>query len=193
MIGLGGADLGVGAWMAHVSTIGRRLRRLLDALYLAAGAVAAFFLAAILVLVTAQIITRALSIPFPGGTDYAGYCMAAASFFALAHTVRAGAHIRVAVVLQNLPPSGRRPAELLCLALAGGLAWYFAWFAIKAVQVSRTLNDISQGQDATPLWIPQLAMAAGTVLFAVALSDQFVRVLLGADPALGDGGTIGEI
>jgi TRAP-type C4-dicarboxylate transport system permease small subunit len=169
------------------------VRRLLDLLYLVAGGIAGFFLAAILVLVTAQIVTRALSVPFPGGTDYAGYCMAAASFFALAHTFRAGAHIRVAVLLQHLPAALRRPMELVCLAIAGGLAWYFAWFAIKAVMVSRMLNDISQGQDATPLWIPQLAMAAGTVLFAVALTDHFVRVLTGADPALGDGATVSEI
>ena len=44
---------------------------------------------------------------------------------------------------------------------------------------SYVLNDISTGNDATPLWLPQLAMAVGTVIFAIAFVDQFVRELTG--------------
>jgi uncharacterized membrane protein YcjF (UPF0283 family) len=36
-------------------------------------------------------------------------------------------------------------------------------------------NDISTGNDATPLWLPQLAMAAGTVVLLIALVDELVR------------------
>jgi TRAP-type C4-dicarboxylate transport system permease small subunit len=157
------------------------IRRTLDTLYDAAGAVAAVFLMAILVIIVAQIVTRLMGVPFPGATDYAGYCMAAASFFALAHTFRHGAHIRVELVLQGLSPRPRWIAEIAALAVASGLAWFFAWYAVKAVQISRLIHDISQGQDATPLWIPQLAMAAGTILFAIALTDRLVTVLLGGE------------
>ncbi len=43
---------------------------------------------------------------------------------------------------------------------------------------SYTLGDVSQGQDATPLWIPQLVMSVGTVLLALTMVDHFVRLLL---------------
>jgi hypothetical protein len=42
---------------------------------------------------------------------------------------------------------------------------------------SREFNDISQGNDATPLWIPQIAMAAGAVVLLIAMVDDLVRVL----------------
>ena len=103
---------------ATVTSFGRSVRMLLDGLYLVAGGIAACFLVAILVLVATQIVARALSISFPGATDYAGYCMAGASFFALAHTFRAGAHIRVSIVLQGLPVAfealGRTPVHGDC-------------------------------------------------------------------------------
>jgi hypothetical protein len=35
---------------------------------------------------------------------------------------------------------------------------------VRLVWQSRTFNDISQGNDATPLWIPQIAMAVGAVV-----------------------------
>ncbi|HEX6011620.1 MAG TPA: TRAP transporter small permease [Geminicoccaceae bacterium] len=158
-------------------------RALLDRVYWLAGVAAGLFLVAILVIVVLQILTRYFGIPFPGSTDYAGYCMAAASFLALAYTFGAGGHIRVELVLQRLHGPARRVAQTAAYLVGAGLAWYFAWFALRAVRVSRVLGDVSQGQDATPLWIPQLGMAAGTLLFAVALTDHLVRLLrTGRDP-----------
>ncbi len=63
--------------------------------------------------------------------------------------------------------------------IAVGLGWYFAWFAARGVRVSRMIGDISQGQDATPIWIPQLVMAAGVLLLAVALTDHLVSLARG--------------
>ncbi len=163
------------------------IRRALDLLYDLAGWLAAVFMVAILVIIVAQIGTRLLAIKFPGGTDYAGYCMAAASFLALAHTFRRGGHIRVELLLQRLAEPARRRVELFVLLVGSALCWYFAWYAIRGVRFSWMLGDVSQGQDATPLWIPQSAMALGVTLLAVAVTDHLVRVLRGADPRLGDG------
>jgi TRAP-type C4-dicarboxylate transport system permease small subunit len=161
-------------------------RVLLDRVYWLAGVAASLFLVAILVIVVLQILTRYFGIAFPGATDYAGYCMAAASFLALAYTFGAGGHIRVELVVQRLQGPARRAVEAAAYLVGAGLAWYFAWFALRAVRVSRMLGDVSQGQDATPLWIPQLGMAAGTFLFAVALTDCLVHLLLtGRDPTAG--------
>ena len=170
-----------------VRTLGRAAVRGLDAAYLAAGVLAGGFLVAIFLLILAAIVTRLLGVAFPGAADYAGYCMAAASFFALAHTFRRGAHIRVSLVLQTLPAGPRRVVELASLVVAGALAWYFAWYAVRAVGVSRLLGDVSQGQDATPLWIPQLAMAAGTILLVTAICDHLLRRLLGVEGDIGGG------
>ena len=156
------------------------LRVALDRLYLAAGALAGVFLVAIGVLVLLSIVTRLLGIYVAGLTDYAGYAMAASSFLALAYTFGTGGHIRVELFLDRLAGRRRRWAELWCLAAGTFLAGYLAWFSVKMVQVSHMLGDVSESADATPLWIPQSAMAIGAVLLAVALADRLVGVALGA-------------
>ena len=155
------------------------IRRLLDGLYDLAGVLAAAALVGLLLDVLASIGTRLVGIAFPGATAYAGYLMATASFLALAHTFRRGAHIRVELLLQSLPAAVARWLDILATAVAAGLAWYFAWFALQAALVSAKIGDVSQGQDATPLWIPQLAMVVGTALLAVAITDHLIRRLRG--------------
>lgn len=172
--------------MQALRAIGRALRPWLDRLYDLCGGLAALFLVVLLLVIVVQMTARWSGQQFPGSTDYAGYCMAAASFFALAYALNRGTHIRVALLLTKLG-RWRRLGELWCFGIGTALGWYFAFYAIKAVRVSYELNDISQGQDATPLWIPQLAMAFGTTLLAIALLDRFLRIAFGGSWALGEG------
>jgi len=156
------------------------VRRCLDTLYLTGGVVAAFFLILILLITILQMSARWFGFAFPGSTDYAGYCMAAASFFALAYAFNKGSHIRVTLVLSKLGKY-RRIGEIWCFSVAAALSVYFAYYAIKTVQGSIRWNDISQGQDATPLWIPQLVMAAGTVVLAIALIDNLLSLIFSGE------------
>ena len=48
-------------------------------------------------------VARWTSVALPGTTEFAGYAMAATSFFALAHALTRGAHIRVSILL-NMEP-----------------------------------------------------------------------------------------
>ena len=163
------------------------MRVWLDRLYDLAGALAALFLIILLIIICLQMIARWSGMVFLGSTAYAGYCMAAASFFALAHTLNHGGHIRVSLVLSQLGRF-RRVAEIWCFAIGSVLAVFLAFYAIKAVQVSIKLNDISQGQDATPIWIPQVPMALGATLFAVAMIDRLILILRGGSYQLGGSG-----
>ena len=156
---------------------GRLLRRVLDRIYFAGGVIAACFLVVMLVIIVLQMAARWSGVAFPGSTDYAGYCMAGAAFFAMAYTLNRGAHIRVSLVLTRLGRH-RRWAELWCFGIATALSFYFAYYAWKAVHWSRKLNDISQGLDATPLWIPQISMALGTSVLAIAVLDSLVRLII---------------
>jgi len=81
------------------------------------------------------------------------------------------------------PASSRlRLAELpapVRLAAACFLAGLFAFYAVRLAWQSWQFNDISTANDATPLWLPQLAMAAGTLTLFVAVVDEFVAELRG--------------
>ncbi len=157
-----------------------RLFRFLDGLYFFGAVLAAISLIILLMIIVLQMTVRWSGLIFPGSTDYAGYCMAAASFLAFAHAFNRGAHVRVRLLLSALG-SYRHYVEIWCFAVASALACYFAGYAVRTVYWSYRLQDISQGQDATPLWIPQLAMAAGTILLAVAVIDHLARLILTRD------------
>ncbi len=69
--------------------------------------------------------------------------------------------------------------EVLALTLAVLLALLFAFYCCKLAWQSHVFNDISTGSDATPLWIPQLAMAYGASIFALAFIDETILELQG--------------
>lgn len=124
----------------------------LDRLYLATGGLAAIFLVLILIIIVLQMIARWSSIAFPGSTEFAGYAMAATSFFALAYTLNRGAHIRVSIFL-NLNPFTHRWLDLFATLIAAITATYFARYAVKTNLFSKMLNDRTQGQDMVPEWL----------------------------------------
>ena len=150
------------------------MRRALDALYDGAAALAAVCMIGLLVFVLLSILGRQLHFHLPGTDAYAGYMMAAAGFLALAHTLKRGEHIRVTLLLSSLQGRARHRLELFALGLATLLAWLSAIYSVRLVWVSRQLNDVSTSNDATPLWIPQLPMAAGALVLAIAFVDEFV-------------------
>jgi len=148
------------------------MRRSLDFLYDAAGGLAALFLAGTLAMVLAGIAGRLLHFNLPGNDAYAGYCMAGCGFLALASTLKRGEHIRVSLVLERCGPRARRALELAALAIALLLAVLFAVYSVRLALQSWQFSDVSTANDATPLWIPQLAMALGTVVLAIAVADE---------------------
>lgn len=155
------------------------MRRALDALYAAAAWLAAACMVLTLLMVLGSIVDRYVSLPIKGMDMYAGYAMAGAGFLCLAHTLKRGEHIRVTLLLSALGARGRRRLELASLAVASLLAAVFAFYSVRLVVNSLAFDDISTGNDATPLWIPQLGMAAGSVVFCVAFVDEFVLELRG--------------
>jgi TRAP-type C4-dicarboxylate transport system permease small subunit len=155
------------------------LRRALNALYDGAAWLAALFMIALLIAVLLSIGGRELHFHVKGTDAYAGYFMAAAGFLALAHTLKRGEHIRVTLLLSALPPRLRHALELWALACSSVLAGVLAFYAARLVWQSRAFNDISTGNDATPLWIPQLAMAVGTLILFIAFVDEFMLEMKG--------------
>ncbi|MHA1599504.1 MAG: TRAP transporter small permease [Alphaproteobacteria bacterium] len=170
------------------------MRAALDLLYRASGALAAMLLAAICVMVLLQVGANLIDkmVGWAGGTppgliipsysEFAGFFLAATSFLALAYTLRSGGHIRVSLVIHNLPPRPRRFIELWCTAAASSMTGYFAWYAIQLVLDSLRFNDLSPGIVPVPLWIPQTPVAFGLVVLTIALIDDFVRILRGQLP-----------
>ena len=155
------------------------VRRTLDRLYDGAAWLAALAMIGVLVAVLLSIISRQLGFHVAGTDAYAGYSMAAAGFLALAHTLKHNEHIRVTLVLGRLHGKAKHALEMWALTAAVALAALFAFYSVRLAWQSHVLNDISTSNDATPLWIPQLTMAVGTVVLLVALMDEWWLELTG--------------
>jgi TRAP-type C4-dicarboxylate transport system permease small subunit len=151
------------------------MRRFLDGLYRVSGGLAAIFTVGVLVAITLSIATRQLGVHIPGLDAYAGYSMAAAGFLALAHTFKSNEHIRVTLLLASLPAKGRVRLDIFALLVGCLIVGNLCWFSGKLALDSYAYSDISTGDDATPLWIPQLTMFAGTLIFLVAIVDETIR------------------
>lgn len=151
----------------------------LQFLYRLCGGLAGIAMVALLVMVMVSILGRLLGFYVRGADAYAGYCMAASSFFALAYALGHGDHIRVTLILQKLSGFPRRALELWCLGVASVLTGLFAYYSVKMVWWSYQFHDVSQSSDATPLWIPELAMAIGVSVLFIAFVETFIRVARG--------------
>ncbi len=158
------------------------MRAFLDSLYRLSGALAAVGMVATLVMVSAGIVSRPLGIYLPGTDDYAGYAMAACGFLALAYTFKHGEHIRVSLVIERVGPRLRRALEWFSLASATAVVAMLAWYSVRLAWQSHEFEEISQGVDATALWIPQLSMAFGAVVLLIAVLDDLVLASLGRTP-----------
>ena len=146
---------------------------------MSAAALAALFMVLLLGAVLLSIASRQFHFHVPGIDAYAGYLMAAAGFLALAHTLKRGEHIRVTLVINALRGTSRKALEVWALVVALLLAMLFAYYSCRLAWQSYTFHDISTGNDATPLWIPQLSMAWGTLVLAIAFLDELVLELRG--------------
>ena len=156
------------------------MRAALDRLFHATGVLAAVFMVGTLAMVIVGVAARLLGFNVPGTDSYAGYCMAAAGFLALAHTLKRGEHIRVTLILEHLPPGPQRVLALWALGVATLLSALFAYYSVRLSWQSWDFHDVSTGNDATPLWIPQLSMALGAVVLCIAFVDELVLEWQGA-------------
>ena len=155
------------------------MRRLLNGLYDSAAALAALFMVGLLGMVLLSIASRQFHFHVPGTDAYAGYLMAASGFLALAHTLKRGEHIRVTLLLGALKGAALKVMEVTALGIATLLAGFLAFYSVRLTWQSWEIEDISVGIDATPMWIPQIFMALGTIIFFIALLDDLVLELQG--------------
>ena len=147
--------------------------------YRALGALACTAMVAAFVAIVLGVAAREFGLDIAGLDAYAGYSIAAALFLALPMTLQRGEHIRVTLILDKLPPRLRTLLEYWSLIAGLALALYFAVFACRLVWVSYITHDISPAADATPLWIPQIAMALGSVGFALGFAEALLARLRG--------------
>jgi len=170
------------------------MRQILDTLYRITLWFSALCLVAIALLVGAQLAMRlvdgTLALLHLPRTDFVilslneicGYLLAGASFLALAGTLKAGAHIRVTLVLSALSEQARRYVEIWAFGFAAAACGYMTYQFATFTWVSFRFHEVSPGVIRVPLAYPQAAMALGALMLTVALIDELVIIARGGRP-----------
>ncbi|MBN9460007.1 MAG: TRAP transporter small permease [Burkholderiales bacterium] len=155
------------------------MRRALRAVYLASAALGALAFVGIEALVLYQLGGQFLPYIPRSADEFAGYCMAASAFLALAYTLEANEHIRVTLVSERVGPVARRAMDRIAVAIALALVAFLAWHVTAMAWQTWQFDERSGGLIALPLWIPQAAMAVGALVFLVAVTERVFRVWRG--------------
>jgi TRAP-type C4-dicarboxylate transport system permease small subunit len=158
------------------------MRKVLDALYQVAGALAALCVLAIFVLMIYASVGRELGWRVGIINDLVSWLCAAAAFLAMAQAFRNGDFVRVMLLLEALSPPVRRIFEIVSLAVASVSIGYLAWWAARFTYESWQFHDMAGGLLVVPMWIPQTTFVVGALLFFIAVVDELVLVLSGAKP-----------
>jgi TRAP-type C4-dicarboxylate transport system permease small subunit len=158
------------------------MRRFLDRLYVASGALGALFILLICVIMIAQSVLREFGVRTGAANDVVAWFCAAASFFAMAHAFKHGDFVRVTLLLEVLSAGKRRVLEIASLLIGSIAVAYLAYWACKFTYDSWSFNEVAQGLLPIPIWIPQSSFALGSLLLLVAVLDEFIIVLRGGKP-----------
>ena len=158
------------------------IRRILDALYLGCGWLAALALGGICVLMLSQAILREFGVLIRGADDLTAWFCAASAFLALAHTFKSGDLVRVGLLLERLDERVRRYFEIFSLSIAGVFVAYMTWAVGGYVYESWQMNELAQGLIKAPLWIPQMSFLVGAAALLIAIVDELIIVLRGRKP-----------
>lgn len=159
------------------------MRRALDFLYSASAVLAGFFMVLMSALVAVQIFARLAGTQVPSADDFARLAMAASAFLGLAFALRTGAHIRVTLLLERVPPGVKRALDILCLVVATGVSAWFAWSTGDTTIDSWRFNETTIGQVPIPKWIPLAGMTLGIALVAIAFAEDLVDEIAGRKPS----------
>jgi TRAP-type C4-dicarboxylate transport system permease small subunit len=146
----------------------------LNKLYRLSGYIAATFLIFVAVFILIGISSRIFGFYIRGLAEYSGYCMASASFFALAYTFIEGGHIRITLFLEKLSGLKKKIVETWCLIIASFFSGYLAFYFIKMLIISFKFQERSEGADEILIWIPQTSVAIGSTIFFISVFHQLI-------------------
>ena len=159
------------------------MRRFLDRLYAASGALAALCLASICIVMLAQALGREAGVLVRGADDIVAWLCAASAFLALGHTFRHGELVRVGLWIDMLGPRSRWYTELFSLGLTTAFLAYMLWAVVSFVHESWKVEEVAQGLIRVPIWIPQLSFVIGVLIFFIAVLDELNAVIRRQKPA----------
>jgi TRAP-type C4-dicarboxylate transport system permease small subunit len=128
--------------------------------------------------VAVEVLLRKLfNVSLQGVDELGGYALAVGSALAFSLALVARAHIRIDLIHERLPRTGRLALNLLAVAALAGTAVVLPLMAWHALSDSIDMNSTAQTPWATPLRYPQAVWFAVLVVFGAVAVGSLVRAV----------------
>lgn len=143
-----------------------------------AGQVSALFMVLIVVLINVEIVVRTLSNTSTFIADeYSGYFLVAVVLLGLAYALKHDAHIRVEVIRTRLGGKSKRIVDVMASLFGIILTLYVAYHAVLMTKDAYVLEMTADSISETPIFIPQIVIPLGLLVFALQLIATLIRRL----------------
>lgn len=138
----------------------------------ACGALAALLFGAMGLLITCDVVLRNMGLHWiAASTEISEYMLMVATFVAAPWLLYQGAHIRIDLVVQQLPARLAQGLELACNVLAAVVCAVLAWQALRVTRDAAEQGSMVFKELMFPQWWLNLPLLFGASLMAV----EFVR------------------
>lgn len=155
-----------------------RIVSVIDRISAGAGYISAGFMLLIVILITSEIVLRTLfGVSTLIADEYSAYFFVAVVLLGLAHTFKAGAHIQITLISGRLAGRAGQVLELVVTVIAFAICSFALYHAVLMVWDTRSLEMTADSISETPIWIPQLSIPIGLVIFDLQLVARFLRRL----------------
>lgn len=158
----------------------RQLLKIIDGLCLAGGVVASVAIAALAVMLIIEVLlTSLVDWSQPWAVEYSAYLLAAGLFAGSGWTLRTGGHIRVNAVVMLMPERMQRILDTGATVFVLGLLAYVSMALSENAWRSFDLGSVSYYPTRTPLFYPQIVLAASFWVLTLAMLARLVRLIIG--------------
>ena len=110
--------------------------------------------------------------------ELSGYLLVAFVFFGLPASFHSGVFVRVSAIFDKLARPSRRILTYGHVAVTAAYLITLAYFAWERTLMSKEFGSVSVGGSAMPIYVPQMAVAAGCTLFVVYVVAETITDLL---------------
>jgi TRAP-type C4-dicarboxylate transport system permease small subunit len=145
-----------------------RIEALSKRLSLTGASLSALLTVALVILIMIEIIGRSF---FDYSTmladEYSGYFYLALVFLGFAYTFDEEGHIRISIVTSRLRSSAKRWVDILAGLMTLAILLFALYYSWDFMMESHEMEMLSEGVSETPLYLTQIPIVAGLMLFTL--------------------------
>lgn len=156
------------------------LYRELDRIIYWGGIVAGVFIIITTGMIFYEIVSRSFfNAPTSWATELSIYAIIGSCFIGAAYAVRANAHIKVDLLLHNVPVSMRKGMLIISSILGFLFSLTFTWFGWEHVMQSMELGFTSSSLLRIPMYLPVMLLPIGGILLCFSFLLQCIDYMNG--------------